>query len=232
MSDRNENFIKFGYECHDYLFILNFAMEDHFKNIIEKIVKENDQKAFSMLFDHFYPKLFQFSLQFVRHPSYAEDVVSDVFLKLLKNKQRLLAIRNINYYLFRSVKNQSLTFLRDEKKNNAMKPIQEVNDYLIPDHEDPEHEMMDKEAQLSFEEAIEKLPAQRKLVFKLVREEGLNYTEVGELLDISPRTAETHMGIAVKNLCQALSDHLQEYNQHPKVRKIFSKFTGLLLFLY
>ena len=62
-----------------------------------------------MKLDYFYPKLFNFSLQYIKSPSGAEEVVSDVIYNLLKDKNILGSIERINAYLFQSVKNKSLT---------------------------------------------------------------------------------------------------------------------------
>jgi len=71
--------------------------------------------------------------------------------------------------------------------------------------------------------AIDKLPAQRQLVYRLVREDGLLLEEVAELLSLSVRTIEKHLELAIKELCQHLKVHLQDQRQHPKIRKIFPR---------
>ncbi|MDN5213635.1 sigma-70 family RNA polymerase sigma factor [Fulvivirgaceae bacterium BMA12] len=188
-----------------------------------KIVADNDQRAFELFFDYFYPKLFNFSLQYVKSPSGAEEVVSDVIYNLLKDKDRLGSIERISAYLFQSVKNKSLSWLRDQKKNLKFERIEQAEDYVLEVSNDPEMLPMDRNIYQLLEGAVEKLPDQRKMVYKLIREEGLLLDEVAELLSISARTVEKHLELAVKELCQHLRGYLQDQRQHPKIRKFFPR---------
>ncbi len=193
------------------------------QNTWERIVKDNDQKSFSIFFDHYYPKLFGFCLQFVKVPSGAEEVVSDVIYNLLKNKNKLADIEKINAYLYKSVKNKSFTWLRDKSKFVSFTNIEEAEDYIMD--ETPVNFILpvDKDLYHLLEDAVKKLPAQRQMVYKLIREDGLLIEEVAELLTISKRTIEKHLELAVKDLCAHLKVHLEDQRQHPKVRKFFPR---------
>jgi RNA polymerase sigma-70 factor (family 1) len=195
-------------------------MQKDFTSILKKIALYKDERAFCELFDHFYPQLFRYSLYYVRQPIFAEEVISDVFYKLLTNNKELSNIDNIGYYLYRAVKNQCLTFLRDKKKKVVIEPMPQEGDYLIAESGDPESEFVDKENGQIMENAVAKLPAQRQLIFRLIREEGMNFKEVGDLLNISPRTVETHLGLAVKDLCNSLKQSIG--SKKGKIRKMFS----------
>ena len=193
------------------------------QNTWRKIVVDNDQKAFEIFFDYFYPKLFNFSLQYVKSPSGAEEVVSDVIYNLLKDKNRLGSVERINAYLFQSVKNKSLSWLRDQKKNLKFERIEQAEDYILDVSTSPEMLPMDRNVYELLESAVEKLPDQRKMVYKLIREEGLLLDEVAALLSISGRTVEKHLELAIKELCQHLKGYLQDQRQHPKIRKLFPR---------
>ena len=195
-----------------------------------KIVADNDQKAFEVFFDYFYPKLFNFSLQYVKLPSGAEEVVSDVIYNLLKDKNRLGSIERINAYLFQAVKNKSLSWLRDQKKNLKFERIEQAEDYVLEVSDGPEMLPMDRNVYELLESAVEKLPDQRKMVYKLIREEGLLLDEVAALLSISDRTVEKHLELAIKELCHHLKGYLQDQRQHPKIRKIFPRHFIFIFF--
>ena len=189
----------------------------------QKIVEENDQKAFSVFFDHYYPRLFSFCLQFVKLPSGAEEVVSDVIFNLLKDKKRLKKIEKINAYLYKSVKNKSLSWLRDQKKNLKFESIEQAEDYIIDESDNIVMLPVDQEVYKLLDSAVSKLPAQRQMVYRLVREDGLLKEEVAELLALSIRTIEKHLELAIKELCQHLREYLQDQRQHPKIRKFFPR---------
>ncbi len=196
----------------------------------QKIVEENDQKAFNVFFDHFYPRLFRFSIQFVKFPSGAEEVVSDVIFNLLKDRSRLKSITRINAYLYQSVKNKSFSWLRDQKKNLNLESIEQVEDYIIDESTTISIIHKDQDIYDLLERTVTKLPAQRQMVYRLVREEGLFIAEVAELLGLSIRTIEKHLELAVKELCQHLKAQLENQRQHPRIRKIFPR--NIISFLF
>ena len=194
-------------------------MDDTWKRLSE----ENDRQAFSDFFDHFYPKLFNFSLQYVKIPSGAEEVVSDVIFNLLKEKNRKKNIKRISSYLYQSVKNKSLNWLRDQKKNENYDSIEQIEDYIIEEVGYLDIEPKDREIFQLLEESISQLSTQRQMVYRLLREERLLLDEVAELLNVSKRTIEKHLELAVKELCQRLKPYLEDQRQHPKIRKMFPR---------
>ncbi len=193
------------------------------QDLWRKIVEENDQKAFSLFFDFYYAKLFRFSLQFVKLPSGAEEVVSDVFYIFLRDKKRLKDIRSINAYLYKSVKNKSWTWLKEQKKNLNIESIEQAEDYIVDESCTTGVFRIDQDTNELLERAVSKLPVQRQLVYRLIREDGLFTEEVAELLALSKRTIEKHLELAIKELCQHLKEYLEDQRQHPKIRKIFPR---------
>ena len=189
----------------------------------QQIVNENDQKAFCVFFDHYYPRLFSFCLQYVKLPSGAEEVVSDVIFNLLKDRKRLKSIERINAYLYKSVKNKSLSWLRDQKKNLKLESIEQAEDYIIDESDSIVMLPVDQDVYKLLDSAVSKLPAQRQMVYRLIREDGLLKEDVAELLALSKRTIEKHLELAIKELCQHLRAYLQDQRQHPKIRKFFPR---------
>ena len=196
----------------------------------QKIVEKNDQKAFSVFFDYHYPRLFNFCLQYVKLPSGAEEVVSDVIFNLLKDRKRLKHIERINAYLYSSVKNKSLSWLRDQKKNLKFESIEQAEDYIIDESVSNSILPVDTDIVELLEGVVSKLPTQRQMVYRLIREDGLLKEEVAELLALSIRTIEKHLELAIKELCQHLKAYLQDQRQHPKIRKLFPRNFLSILF--
>lgn len=189
----------------------------------KKTLFANDEQAFGAFFDYFYPKLFNLSLRYVKEPSAAEEVVSDVFYKLLKDKDKQKNIQKMSSYLFQSVKNKSLNWLRDQKKNVKTDNIEKLKDYAIGESEELNVFPGDEEIFQILEDKIQQLPTQRQMVYRLLREEGLLIGEVAELLSLSGRTVEKHLELATKGLCEELKEYLQNQRQHPRIRKMFPR---------
>jgi RNA polymerase sigma-70 factor (ECF subfamily) len=70
---------------------------------------------------------------------------------------------------------------------------------------DPESLLIRAEMTQQVVAAIDRLPPKCKLIFKLVRLDGLKYKDVAQLLDISVKTVEAQLAIAVKKIGKALS---------------------------
>jgi RNA polymerase sigma-70 factor (ECF subfamily) len=77
----------------------------------------------------------------------------------------------------------------------------------------------DKELRKLLDEAVASLPEQRRMVFKLIKEDGLKTAAVAQILGISKRTAENQLYKAVKTLAETLSDYLGYHPQSKVARK-------------
>ncbi|MBN8858081.1 MAG: RNA polymerase sigma-70 factor [Sphingobacteriales bacterium] len=175
--------------------------------ICQKITKGDDQGAFGELFSLLYPKLLPFAVSILNSRESGEEVVEDVFVKLWQNRKMLDAIKNIKYYLLVAVKHTSLDYLNREKKtqHESLENIDlEFGDFEL----NPENALISRENIVAIQKEIESLPNRCKLIFRLVKENGLKYKEVGELLNISTKTVETQMTIALSRIGSALRKQL------------------------
>lgn len=175
------------------------------KKLIGVFPVKDDQKAFRVFFKHYYPRLLRFALFILKSDVLAEEVVSDVFVKVWKNWKRVLEIDNIDSYMFTSVRNQSLSYLK--MRNLELLPLnQSVKSFLI-NKTHPESELLSKELIIKVEEAVQKLPPKCQMIFRLSRDEGFTYDEVARILNISKSTVKNQMTIALKKIKLELSSY-------------------------
>ncbi len=187
------------------------------------IIHNNDRESFEAFFDYYYPRLYQFSLKFVKHPVYAEEVVSEVIFLLLKKSKRQSEIQNVNAYLYKSVRNRCLNLIKSQKKFLVIADEFQIEDYII-EREVSHHQMHEDTVEMKvLDEAVRQLPSQRQMVYKMIREEGLTVNEVSEILDLSVRTVEKHLELAIADLCKALKSFIENKRHHPKVRRMFPR---------
>jgi RNA polymerase sigma-70 factor (ECF subfamily) len=73
----------------------------------------------------------------------------------------------------------------------------------------PESELINRELSLQIEEAINNLPPKRKLIYKMVVIDGLKYKEAAEILDLSVKTIENHLALAVRDLRDKIMAYLK-----------------------
>jgi len=169
-------------------------------------IKNDDSKALEQLFLKYYYPLCRFAKSFVKSSDMANEVVSDIFLNIWQNRKKLQITSSFKAYVYIAIKNQSLKVLN---KN------QFVFDELEPLHQHQERSYYTAESSMSYLELenelnaiIEELPPQRKAIFRLNRLEGLKYTEIADVLQISVSTVQKQMGEAIKYVSQYSSQFL------------------------
>jgi RNA polymerase sigma-70 factor (family 1) len=171
---------------------------------LQRRIAKDDEAAFTQLYLHFGKKLTQFAISLVRSREIAEELVEDVFVKLWANRAHSSEIENITVYLYVAVKNRSLNTLSQKAHELIAAPFDYLDTTLDKFAADPYDLMITAEMMMRMRQAVEALPPRCKLIFKLIREDGLKYKEVAEILNISVNTIDAQMAIAVKKICAAL----------------------------
>lgn len=176
---------------------------DHY--FVEKL-KEDDGKAFEILFRTYYKELCGYALIYVRNLDVAEGLVQDLFVTIWEKRSSISIHTSFKAYLYRAVKNRCINYNRKVKLENPVN-IDEVSDEMlrIPSFLG---EIEEKELREALEMAIHALPERRKQIFLLHRQEGLSYPEIAEVLEISVNTVETQIMRALRSLRSHLSRFL------------------------
>lgn len=165
-------------------------------------VRKGNVPAFSEIFNKYYLPLYQFAGRFINDAQKAEDVVQEVFVKLWTNRKDLRITSSLKSYLYVSVKNNAINFIRKEKR------LQFTEDFHVNHSQSlttPEEQVIEDELVNAVHKAIVRLPRQCRLVYLMKRYDGLNYQEIAEILNISINTVKTQMKRALKNLITHLS---------------------------
>ncbi len=167
-------------------------------------VKQGNIKAFEALFHRYYGFLCQFAEKYTRDSDASEEIVQDFFVSLWEKKDEIKIDTSVKNYFFRAVKNRCLNYLQHQKTKS--KYTQKV---LLEEEKKHSDDDVFVEIELSkkIEESINSLPEKRREIFKLSRQEGLKYTEIAKKLNISIKTVETHMSLAIKSLREKLKKY-------------------------
>lgn len=173
----------------------------------ERISQDDDQKSFEELFHRCYQRLVRFAVEYVHAHEPAEEIVSDIFLKLWAGRETYREVLHIEKYLFTAVRNQSLNYLRQFSTYRVINTDNPEQLDLVNTH-DPYKASEWKELLAMLDEAVESLPPRRRKIFRLIREEGFKAREVAEIMNLSPRTVETQLFKAVKTLHIVLQPYL------------------------
>lgn len=164
----------------------------------------NDHEAFHKLFNEYYSSLCRFATSYIGNPNNAEDIVQQIFVNLWEKGFEIDPNKTIKTYLFTSVKNRCLNYIRDTKKYRS---------YYLDIEAELEIPVSEKdvfsEAELNeqLKKAINKLPEKCREIFMLCRFEDMKYKEIAQKLDISEKTVEAQMSKALKIMRVELKDY-------------------------
>lgn len=174
------------------------------KRIVE-LLRGGDVDAFEKVFYSFSDRLYYFALRYMRNQQDAEEIVQDVFVKLWENRESLNEDLSFSGYLFTIARNT--IFNQNRKKVNEKAYFEYVKNYLDTFSSKTEDDLIYADIKSIVDKVVEELPHQRKLIYKLSRESGLSYREIAQQLNLSERTVEAHIRLALKTVTQVIDSH-------------------------
>ncbi|MDP4131298.1 MAG: RNA polymerase sigma-70 factor [Bacteroidota bacterium] len=169
-----------------------------------RISRFDDQQAYKELYILFYPSLFHFIRDMIKSRQVAEEIVSDVFMKIWENRKTLENILNLRVYCFVAAKNLSLNQLEKQKREITCDIDEFAHRITGNMTADPEQLMISEEMLKLIHEVVEALPPRCRMAFKLVKESGFRYKEAAEILNVSVKTIENQLAIAIKKIHNAI----------------------------
>jgi RNA polymerase sigma-70 factor (family 1) len=172
---------------------------DRIKDLQHRIVWMDDQQAYKELYTSLYAYLFGFARTLVPSRETAEEIVSDVFIKLWERRKELEKIENLKVYLYVATRNIAFNYL-DKQKRTPTNSIDDVEAEFTSIYFDPEQLLVTAEMLGLIQKAIDQLPPKCKMIFKLAKEDGLKYREVAEVLNLSVKTVENQLAIALEKI--------------------------------
>jgi RNA polymerase sigma-70 factor (family 1) len=165
-------------------------------------VAAGDHRAFRMLVDIFWSRVYGNALTIVKSPQAAEEITQDIFLKIWQQKEKLYEVQSFKHYIYVVGRNQVISQLRKKMAGKLEEPGDILEECLMPDEQ-----LQYKETYRLALEGIGKLTPQQQLVFKMSRLEGLSYAEIGSRLGLSKNTVKGHMVLALNFLRIYFRDH-------------------------
>lgn len=161
-------------------------------------ISHGDQIAFARVFSIYGNKLYSFIVSLSGSTQIAEDAVQDVFLKIWQKREELGSIDNFNCYLFRMAHNHTLNMMKRMARETLI--LSEIAQQSAAQKNETLSDIEFKDIRQLYHEAIETLPPQQKLVYKMSREDGLKQQEIATKLNISIATVKSHMTQAFRSL--------------------------------
>lgn len=175
-------------------------MSHNEEHIIIMGVVSGEHNAFRALFIKYYPKVNYFITHFIKSEEVAEELSQDIFLKIWENRARLSNIQSLSSYLYRMAKHALINYLEH-------KYIEES--YLATLHQPLssgiEEELDAKELEFLVQLVVDRMPEQRRKIYKMSREEHIRNGEIASLLGITEKTVNNQLSLALKEIRKAVS---------------------------
>lgn len=178
-------------------------------DILQRL-RAGDEGALATLLDGEWAGLVRFLQRRLESSDAAQDAAQEAFVRLWERREQWQA-GSARALLFRIGANIAADV---ERRSNVRRRWQrQAPGAGRPPPPTPEEELDGSEARVRFLEALARLAPKRREVFRLVRDEGLGYREVAEVLELSPQTVANHMSLALRELRAELSDLLPDRRQ-------------------
>ena len=172
-----------------------------------------DEKNLEDLFRLYYKPLCYYARKFSLDHFESEEVVQQIFLKFWEAKDNLSIEKSASAYLYQSVRNQSINYLKQRslfsrnKEGYALK-ITHANLFAAISEENGESALLAHELEQQINQAIDDLPVKCREVFLLSRRENLSIKENAEQLNISTNTVQKQISIGIAKLREMLKYYL------------------------
>jgi len=164
-----------------------------------------DKDVFKDLYEQYYTGLCYYAQNYIREIETVEDIVHEVFINLWNKRASIDLDKAVKAYLYRSVYNRCINYIRDHKKFDKNTDP----DYLGLDNTSYSDSLEQEETESKIMNSIDSLPEKCKQIFRMNRFEELKYKEIADKLQISVKTVEAQMSKALKILRTELKDYLK-----------------------
>lgn len=169
-------------------------------------IRAGNRAAFDKVFLLYFKKLHAYAYSFVKDQEMAEEMVQNVFFRLWQKKEQLKPDGYLRAFLYRSVYNESISYLRRQKVRSSF--AEQYTHELKNEHGNLSEEIAATELEQRIHEAINELPEKCAEIFRMSRMDQLRYQQIADVLHISVKTVENQMGKALKLLRVKLADFL------------------------
>jgi len=173
--------------------------EQHTDQVLLQQLSQNDQAAFTAIYERYWKSLFREAMNVLRSQKEAEDCVQELFVSLW-NRRQALSITTLRAYLHTAIRYQCID--RIEKDMIRGGYLEDFTTYLEANQTMPsiEEELYARELAANIDQVMDKMPDKMREVFRLSRQEHLTHREISTRLQISEETVKKQIYLALKIL--------------------------------
>jgi len=168
------------------------------------------EALFTAIFKEHEYKLYTLALKLTKSDQYSKDIIQEVFLKLWTHLDHVHEIENMEAWLYRVTENKIVDFLRKVSANARLREAIWHN--LKEIINEPQPQMDAKECSQIIQMAINQLPSQRKIIYRLNREGGMNYQEIAGELHLSRHTVKNQLSSALRSIRSFVTNNMKLFS--------------------
>lgn len=166
------------------------------------LLRDDDRMAFEVIYHKYSSKIYAVAYNLFRDKDVCEDLVQELFVDLWA-KRSSLNISSLEWYLKVAIKNRVLMYIRAKKATLDLSAIAMLTERYTTDSK-----VLQSDITAILEEGVGRLPDRCREIFTLSRKEYLSNKEIALRLNISVKTVENQMTIALRHLRTGLTDYL------------------------
>ena len=171
---------------------------------IRKALETSLRLGVELLYKRYYQPMCTHAVKFVGSRETAEDIVSEIFFQFYANKTFLEINTSYRIYLFRSVRNRAYNYLRWDLSRKA--DLSEASQKPMLEEQQPDQISQFEELYHDVEEAVNKLPVERRRIYLMRKFEGKKYQEIADELHLSVKTVDVQLTRANQFIRNLLKD--------------------------
>lgn len=195
---------------------------------ILKISKESDFKSwFEKIYTQHFERLYLYAFSITKQKPVAEDAVAEVFLQIWNKRPHYDDIRDIESYLYVSVKHLAIRLASKDPGKFAYSTYDEA--LQISDAIDPEKLLIGSELKEVVDEILDKLSPQAGVIYDLVKNKGLSHKQISQELGISEKTVSNQMNLILNKMRAGINQYLDDSNQHPFLMRVTRLISWLIV---
>jgi len=164
-------------------------------------IKKGDQNAFKTFFNKHNKEIFRFLVSRGVDPHVAEELVQKAFVIIWEKRSEIDPGKSLRAYLFQTAYTRMLNHIRDQKKFQE-RDVQDKD----AGNRAPDEILENEQLKIAIDRAVQKLPEKRRMVFEFCFLKDFTYKDTADVMDISVKTVENHMALALKELRQTLNE--------------------------
>jgi len=164
-------------------------------------VRDGDVEQIGVLFERHHRMLFNFFLRLTANRGLSEDLVQDVFFRMLKYRQTFQAGTNFTSWMYQIARNAHIDQAR--KRRLEVVPDDEAAwDSVASAEADPQERLEQAQEIRLLRRALDRLPLEKREVLVLSRFQNLKYSEIAEVLGCEVGAVKVRVFRAVRELGQ------------------------------